>query len=191
MYNGQRKRRRCRSRPAARFVPPMKVLRRHLEPAAGAENPISISSTAPNMGKFNPNSNTNYQNSPASSPAASGPCRFYNDVSTTARRPAHPRLPVLKTPAAYSPVAQNQQQLRIPRPTPSISSNKGTNGIVWPENANPAVLHAYNAATLAELYNTNQLRGGDTSAPAINSSPLIINRKSLPRTTRVGVSPLH
>jgi hypothetical protein len=46
--------------------------------------------------------------------------------------------------------------------TPSISANGTTNGILWAaENAAPAVLHAYDAANLAnELYNSNRAPNG-------------------------------
>src|SRR5260221_6916393 len=42
--------------------------------------------------------------------------------------------------------------------TPSISANGTANGIVWDLEFNRTheVLHAYNATTLAELYNSNQ-----------------------------------
>ena len=39
----------------------------------------------------------------------------------------------------------------------AVSSNAATNGIVWVvENSSPAALHAYDAVTLQELYNSNQ-----------------------------------
>lgn len=38
-----------------------------------------------------------------------------------------------------------------------MSANGTTNGIVWAvENSSPAVLHAFDATTLKELYNSNQ-----------------------------------
>ena len=41
--------------------------------------------------------------------------------------------------------------------TPAVSANGTTNGIVWGvENSSPAVLHAFDATTLKELYNSNQ-----------------------------------
>ena len=44
----------------------------------------------------------------------------------------------------------------------SVSANGTSNGIVWAvENVNPAVLHAYDAATLTELYNSNQAGSRD------------------------------
>ncbi|HXZ18557.1 MAG TPA: hypothetical protein VEG63_01330, partial [Candidatus Acidoferrales bacterium] len=44
-----------------------------------------------------------------------------------------------------------------PGTAPAISANGTANGVVWAaENSSPAILHAYNAATLVELYNSAQ-----------------------------------
>ena len=54
------------------------------------------------------------------------------------------------------------------------------NGIVWNvENASPAVLHAYNASTLAELYNSNQAASGRDHFGNGNKfiTPMIANGK--------------
>jgi hypothetical protein len=60
-----------------------------------------------------------------------------------------------------SAVAKTTNSFGYPGTTPSISANNGQNGIVWAaENVNTAVLHAYNAKTLIELYNTNQAANG-------------------------------
>ena len=49
-----------------------------------------------------------------------------------------------------------------PGTTPSISANGTSNGIVWAvENTTPAVLHAYDAGTLHELYNSSQAGSRD------------------------------
>jgi len=53
-----------------------------------------------------------------------------------------------------SPVAHTSNSFSYPGATPSVSANGTSNGIVWAvENNGPAILHAYDAATLAELYN--------------------------------------
>lgn len=58
------------------------------------------------------------------------------------------------------PVATTANAFGYPGATPSLSSNNGSNAIVWAsENTNPAVLHAYNAKTLVEIYNSNQASG--------------------------------
>ena len=58
-------------------------------------------------------------------------------------------------------VAQTTNTFGYPGVTPSISSNSGLNAIVWAaENNDPAVLHAYDARNLRELYNTNQAANG-------------------------------
>jgi hypothetical protein len=61
------------------------------------------------------------------------------------------RLPA--APSAQSSIAYSGQGA-----TPSVSSNGTANGIVWDMqfSGTHEVLHAYNAATLAELYNSSQ-----------------------------------
>ena len=88
-------------------------------------------------------------------------------------------------------VAQTSNSFGYPGTTPSISSNESKNAIVWAtENSNPAVLHAYNASTLVELYNTNQAANGRDQFGAGNKfiTPMIINGKVyVGTTTGVGV----
>ena len=47
------------------------------------------------------------------------------------------------------------------------------------ENSSPAVLHAYNAASLSELYNSNQASNGRDQFGAGNKfiTPMIVNGK--------------
>ena len=88
-------------------------------------------------------------------------------------------------------MAQTPTTFEYPGATPSISANGTKNAIVWAaENANPAVLHAYNAITLQELYNTNQAANGRDQFGVGNKfiTPLIINGKVyVGTTTGVGV----
>jgi hypothetical protein len=66
-----------------------------------------------------------------------------------------------------------------PPPTPSISANGNSNGIVWAidENANshsgPAVVHAYDAANVSrELWNSSQAAGHRDQASAASKGPV-------------------
>src|SRR6202035_3596401 len=90
-----------------------------------------------------------------------------------------------------SPVAQTTNTFGYPGATPSISSNKNQNGIVWAvQNSNPAVLHAYDAGDLHELYDSDQASNGRDHFGAGNKfiTPLIVNGKVYVGTTNgVGV----
>jgi outer membrane protein assembly factor BamB len=59
---------------------------------------------------------------------------------------------------AASPSSQSAAAFEYPGTAPAVSANGTANAIVWAhENADPAVLHAYDAGNLAhELYNSSQ-----------------------------------
>jgi hypothetical protein len=85
-----------------------------------------------------------------------------------------------------SAIAQTSHTFGYPGATPSISANGDANVIVWAsENTNPAVLHAFNAKTLVELYNSNQASGGRDQFGAGNKFmiPTIANGKVYVGTT--------
>jgi hypothetical protein len=145
------------------------------------------------MGKFNPNSNGNYQELSGalpggiwSMPAFANGRLYYGPVGQPILEFQFQNAKLLTTP-----VAETSNSFGYPGATPSISSNKGANVIVWAaENTNPAVLHAYNAKTLVELYNTNQAADERDQFGAGNKyiTPLIINGKVyVGTTTGVGV----
>jgi outer membrane protein assembly factor BamB len=71
-------------------------------------------------------------------------------------------LPVSAARVAATPSSQSATTFIYPGTAPAVSANGTANGIVWAhENSNPAVLHAYDAANLAnELYNSSQAAGG-------------------------------
>jgi hypothetical protein len=145
------------------------------------------------MGKFNPNTNNNYQELSGVLPGGIWSMPAYYDGRLYFGPVGQPILAFQFKNAKLltSSVAQTSNSFGYPGTTPSISSNKSTNGIVWAaENTNPAVLHTYNADTLAELYNTNQASGGRDNFGAGNKfiTPLIINGKVyVGTTTGVGV----
>ena len=90
-----------------------------------------------------------------------------------------------------APIEKTTNTFGYPGATPSISCNKGSNAIVWAvENTNPAVLYAYKATTLVELYNSNQAADGRDHFGAGNKfiTPMIANDKVYVGTTAgVGV----
>jgi hypothetical protein len=145
------------------------------------------------MGKFSSSSNNIYQELSEvlpggiwSMPAYFDGRLYYGPVSEPIME-----FQFKKAKLQATPVAQTTNTFAYPGATPSISSNKDADGIVWAtENTNPAVLHAYNAITLVELYNTNQASGSRDHFGAGNKFiiPMIINGKVyVGTTTGVGV----
>ena len=111
------------------------------------------------MGKFNTTSNKVYQELAGalpgglwSMPAAFNGRIYYGPVNSSILA-----FQFKNAKLQTSPVAHTVNAFSYPGATPSVSANGGTNAIVWAaENSSPAVLHAYNATTLVELYNSNQ-----------------------------------
>jgi len=146
-----------------------------------------------NMGKFSTTSNNIYQELAGAlpggvwaMPAAFNGNVYYGPVGS----------PILdfqfkNAKLQTSPVVQTSNAFGYPGATPSISANAGQNAIVWAtENTNPAVLHAYNAKTLVELYNSNQAANGRDHFGNGNKfiTPMIANGKVYVGTTSgVGV----
>ena len=147
-----------------------------------------------NMGKFNSkNNNAIYQELAGALPGGiwSMPALFGNRVYYG---PVGSPILVFQFKNAKlltSPVARTTTSFPYPGATPSVSSNGSTNGIVWAtENSSPAVLHAYNAANLNELYNSNQAAGGRDHFGDGNKfiTPMIANGKVyVGTTTGVGI----
>jgi hypothetical protein len=132
---------------------------RHLMVGAGKDGNIYVVDRDA-MGKFNAASNNNYQTLNGvlpggiwSTPAYFNGTVYYGDVSGTLKAFA-----ISSAKLAAVPQSQSATQFIYPGTAPSVSANGSANGIVWAhENANTAVLHAYDAANLAhELYNSNQ-----------------------------------
>ena len=122
-------------------------------------------------------------------PVESGPCQLF--------LPAY-FGPVGQTILAFqfknaqwlsAPVAQTSNRFGYPGATPSVSANNGQNGIVWASaNTNPAVLSAYNAKNLQELYDSNQAANGRDQFGAGNKfiTPMIANGRVYVGTTNGG-----
>ena len=132
------------------------------------------------MGKFTSSSNKIYQQLIGalpggiwSSPAYFNGRLYYGPVSQPILAFQFKNAKLLAKPAT-----KTVNTFAYPGTTPSISSNQNQNGIVWAtENTNPAVLHAYSANNLIEIYNTNQAANGRDHFGVGNKfiTPLIAN----------------
>jgi hypothetical protein len=141
------------------------------------------------MGKFNPNNNDSiYQELSGALPGGIWSMPAYANGRLYFGPVGEPILEFQFKDAklSTSPVAQTSTVFGYPGATPSISSNDGKNAIVWAtENTNPAVMHAYNAETLVELYNTSQAANGRDQFGVGNKfiTPMIVNGKVYVGTT--------
>ena len=98
------------------------------------------------------------------SPAYFNASVYFHAVGDVLKRFALSNGTLSAAPAAQSTIAYNSQG-----GTPSISANGSANGIAWDLqwDASHQVLHAYDATTLAELYNSNQNAARDQETAGI------------------------
>lgn len=140
------------------------------------------------MGKFSPNGNNIFQELPGvfAGGVYAAPAYFNNAVYYGAVGNFIEAFSITNAKLSSSPAAQTSNSFAYPGATPSISANGTTNGIVWAvENGSTAVLHAYDATNLHELYNSNQASGGRDQFGIGNKfiSPTIVNGKVFAGTT--------
>jgi hypothetical protein len=135
------------------------------------------------MGKFNPSADNIYQEIPGAFTDAvfSMPAYFNNTVYYGAVGNAIKAFPISNAKLAATASSKTGNAFPYPGATPSISANGTNNAIVWAvENSSTAVLHAYDAANLAnELYNSNQASGSRDQFGAGNKfiTPMVVNGK--------------
>jgi outer membrane protein assembly factor BamB len=160
----------------------------HLIVGAGKDGNIYVVSRD-SMGKFDPGKNNIYQQINGilpggifSTPAYFNGTVYYGDLGGALKA-----LPISNAKLAAQPSSQSPSQYAFPGTAPAISANGSSNAIVWAhENANPAVLHAYDAANLAhELYNSSQAGGGRDNFGAGNKfiTPTIADGRVFVGTT--------
>jgi hypothetical protein len=135
---------------------------KHLVVGAGKDHNIYLANRD-SMGKFNASNNDAlYQELDGALNGVWGmPAYFNKTVYYGSQNDVIKAFPLSNARLASTPIAQTVNSFTYPGGTPSISSNGATNGIVWAvQNTSPAVLHAYDAGTLKELYNSNQAASG-------------------------------
>lgn len=136
-----------------------------------------------NLGKFNPTHNNIYQNLSGALPGGiwGAPAYFNNTVYFGPVNSPIRAFKITNAKLATSATATTPNSFGYPGAIPSISANGTSNGIVWAveNNSSTAVLHAYDATTLNELYNSNQASGGRDHFGAGNKymTPMIVNGK--------------
>jgi hypothetical protein len=159
---------------------------RHLSVGAGKDGHIYVVNRDA-MGKFNPGSNNIYQELSGvlgggifSMPAYFNGTLYYGAVGDAIKA-----FKITNAMLGTGPASQTSNSFRYPGTTPSISANGTSNGIVWAvENTTPAVLHAYDAGTLHELYNSNQAGSRDQLGAGNKFiTPTIVNGKVYVGTT--------
>ena len=164
----------------------------HLAVGAGKDTNIYVVDRD-NMGKWNSsNNNQIYQEIVGALPGGvwSKPAYFsntvyYGDVGDNLKA-----FTISNAKLSTSPTSQTTVTFPYPGTTPSVSSNQGTNGIVWAvANSNPAVLHAYDATNLAhELYNSNQAGSRDQFGPGNKFITAIVANGRVFVGTQTGVA---
>jgi hypothetical protein len=154
----------------------------HLAVGAGKDANLYVVNRD-SMGKFNPsNNNAIYQELAGKLPGGvfAMPAYFNNTVYFGSVGSPIQAFTITNAKLSASATAHTANSFGYPGATPSISANGSSNGIVWAiENSGTAVLHAYDAGTLNELYNSNQASGSRDHFGAGNKymTPTIVNGK--------------
>ena len=153
----------------------------HLAVGAGKDSNLYVVSRD-SMGKFSSSANNVYQELKGALPGGiwAMPAYFNGTVYYGSVNSPIKAFKFTSAKLGTNPAAQTSISFGYPGATPSISANGTSNGIVWAvENSSPAVLHAYNVATLIELYNSNQASGGRDHFGNGNKfmTPTIVNGK--------------
>jgi outer membrane protein assembly factor BamB len=158
---------------------------KHLAVGAGKDANLYVVDRD-SMGKFDPSRNNIYQEiSGAFSDAVFSAPAFFNG-SVYLGSVGGPLEAFTTSGGHLAPAAKTSNSFAYPGANPSISANGTSNAIVWAvENTNPAILHAYDAVTLKELYNSNQASGGRDQFGAGNKfiTPMIANGRVFVGTT--------
>jgi hypothetical protein len=134
----------------------------HLAVGAGKDSNIYVVNRD-SMGKFSANNSNIYQELVGALPGGvySMPAYFNNTVYYGSWGGPIQAFTITNAKLSSNATAHTANNFGYPGTTPSISANGTSAGIVWAvENAWPAVLHAYDAATLNEIYFSNQASGG-------------------------------
>ncbi len=164
----------------------------HLAVGAGKDHNLYVVNRD-SMGKFNASSNNIYQQltSVFSNGIFSAPVYFNGTIYYGAVKDPIYAFQLSNARLSTAATAQTSNTYAYPGATIALSANQTSNAILWAtENVSPAVLHAYDAVTLQELYNSNQAANSRDHYGSGNKyiTPTIANGKVYVGTTNsVGV----
>jgi outer membrane protein assembly factor BamB len=153
---------------------------RHLAVGAGKDAHIYVVDRD-SMGKWNASANLIYQDiaGALSGGVFSMPAYFNRTLYYGAAGDSIKAFPITNARVATASASRTARAFSYPGSTPGISASGTSNAILWAvENANPAVLHAYDARDLShELYNSTQAAGSRDAFGAGNKfiTPTIAN----------------
>ncbi len=153
----------------------------HLAVGAGKDSNLYVVNRD-SMGEFGTNNSAIYQELAGQLPGGvfAMPTYFNSTVYYGSIGNPIQAFQITNAKLSATATAKTSNSFGYPGTTPGISANGASNGIVWAvENSTPAVLHAYNATTLTELYNSNQASGGrDQFGPGNKFiTPTVVNGK--------------
>ncbi|MGA9641493.1 MAG: immunoglobulin domain-containing protein [Terriglobales bacterium] len=134
----------------------------HLAVGAGKDSNLYVVNRD-QMGKFSGSNSNIYQELKRALPGGvyAAPAYFNSTIYYGSVGSPIQAFAIANAKISSPAIAQTGNSFAYPGATPSISANGTVNGIVWAvENATLAVLHAYNAASLNEIYNSNQASNG-------------------------------
>ena len=153
----------------------------HLAVGAGKDQNIYVVNRD-SMGKFNAqNNNAIYQEiTGAIGGVWSMPAYFNNTIYYGAVGDTLKAFPIVNARLAATASFASTNSFAYPGTTPAITASGTANGIVWAvENSSPAVLHAFNATNLQELYNSSQAANKRDQFGNGNKfiTPMVVNGK--------------
>ena len=133
-----------------------------------------------NLGQFDPNTDHVVQEVPLSGGTFSNPAYFNGRIYYRGGTGQLQAFSIANAVMSSSPVAHTTTSYgngpgNSGGSTPSISSNGNSNGIVWDiQGGGSAILHAYDATTLAQLYNSSQAGARDQLSSSVKfTTPMI------------------
>jgi outer membrane protein assembly factor BamB len=150
----------------------------HLLIQVGKEGTIDLINRD-NMGHFNPNNDSQIvQTLPFAIGGVWGGDAFWNNNAYFGGQSDHLKAYAFDPVAqllSTSPTSSSSLTYGYPGPTPAVSANGTTNGIVWTIQADGghtySILHAYDATNLnTELYNSEQNSGRDRAGARVKFS---------------------